>query len=58
MNIKDIKVGQLVHDRWWPLHGGVVEKVLKTRVRVYFCYGCYPRTVTYDKAHCQFLVKE
>lgn len=47
-----MKVGQKVYDRWWPWWGiGKVTKVFKTRVRVEFPN----KTLTYDKAHLQFL---
>jgi hypothetical protein len=51
--------GDFVHDKHNPIVGGRVIKKLKTRVKVYFCTGiARPYTVTYDKAHCKYLVKE
>ena len=45
------KVGDRVYDRWWPWKVGIVQKVLKTRVRVSFS----GEVQTYDAAHQQFL---
>lgn len=49
-----------VHDRSYPIALGVVTKVLKTRVHVWFAsgVGC-AFTRVYDIRHaCQLLVKE
>lgn len=72
MKLNEIKVGQKVEDSWYPEIGeGIVQKVLKTRVKIYFqrlepymsshnalrclAFGIEDGIVTYDKAHCQFL---
>lgn len=49
-----------VHDRSYPLALGVVMKVLKTRVHVWFASGVGQAfTRVYDMRHAQqFLVKE
>ena len=36
MDIKEIKKGMRVHDRWFPWLAGTVKKVLKTRVKIRF----------------------
>jgi hypothetical protein len=49
---EDLRVGQRVADRWFLEWGvGVVERVLKTRVKIRFP----SETRTYDLAHLQFL---
>lgn len=72
MKLNEMKVGQKVEDSWYPEIGeGIVKKVLKTRVKIYFqrlepymsshnalrclAFGIEDGIVTYDKAHCQFL---
>ena len=51
-----MKVGQKVFDRWYPQQIGTVQKVLKTRVHVYFPGNI--RHTSYDRAHArEFLEK-
>jgi hypothetical protein len=59
----DFKIGDRVHDVSAPWRGGIVRKVLKTRIHVEFVSGLMPteeylRYTIYDKAHQKFLRKE
>lgn len=53
MKFKDVKVGMMVEDTWWPYDvSGKVIKKLKTMVHVrLFCGAIWQ----YDKEHVQFL---
>jgi hypothetical protein len=53
VKFEDIRVGQKVRDGAML---GQVTEVLKTRIKVltYDSSAC-PQTLTYDRAHCQFL---
>lgn len=56
MNPKDLRVGMKVYDRWHPEVAGIVVKVLKTRVHVYFTGNI--RHTSYDWPHTrEFLVQ-
>jgi hypothetical protein len=63
--MKTFKKGQKVEDTWYSELGtGVVKKVLKTRIKIYFprlehlnISNFWPKKglITYDRAHYQFL---
>lgn len=54
-----LKVGDHVHDRWYPLMRGLVVHKLKHRVKIRFFGGSGQDIITYDKSHANnFLVIE
>ena len=71
MNKIKFKKGDTVEDSWYPEAGrGIIQKVLKTRLKIYFerakldhfvshlfRYAKENGIVTYDKPHYRFLKK-